>query len=202
MAEDSQARNAEAEVGPASKPSAVYPFLEGHFGIPLNELKTPFVGEVRTGSGRYVICEFEQKGERAWINVDDPQEHFIMHAAVAGDTSSAEIHTRKKDGTRHPDFFAKHFLAFALNYFESEGYPVRKFMAMWTPVKDKEWDSDNYNEYWRIRKEGEDPVEAVKSTWTGKILGKLGFTDIENIQGEEGDKIVVVFKKPGPVSPS
>lgn len=180
----------------SSKPSAVYPFLKGQFGIPLNEISTPFVGEVKTGSGRTVICEFAQRGERSWIRVEDLKDHFVMHAVVEKETASAEIHTRKKDGKRHPDFFAKHFLAFALNHFKNEGHPVRKFNAMWSPVEGDQWASDNYEDYWKFRKEGIPQAEAVRKTWTGRVLAQLGFTEIEDIKGEEGSATYVTFKKP------
>lgn len=180
---------------PVSKPSAVYPYVEGQFGIPLNDLKTPFEGEKRTGSGRYVLCEIRDEGKKSWIRVVDNKDHYIMHALVKGDTANAEIHTRKKDGKRHPDFFAKHFLAFALNYFKNQGYLIKKFRAIWSPVESDEWESDNYAEYWRLRKEGVSPIEAAKQTWSGRTFEELGFTEVEE-PVDEGRAVTVVFKKP------
>lgn|SRR3989344_5726361 len=178
-----------------SKPSAVYPYLKGHFGIPLNELKTPIQDEIITGSGRKVFCDIGEDDDIAWVRIEDNKDHYIMHINLKGDTVAGEIHTRKKNGERHPDFFAKNFLAFALNHFAQQGYSVRRFKAMWAPVESGEWGSDNYEDYQRLIQEGKTPDEAAKETWTGKVLSQLGFVEVESVQSVENFTIAL-FKKP------
>lgn len=183
----------------AHHPLPPYPFVPGKYGLNLYE-QAHFMRKQRieTGSGRRVVAEIGQKENKAWIRINDvDEEDFLMHAEVFEDTLRINVYTKKKTGEKHPDFFAKHFLVFALTHFENEAYPVRKFQASWTPVESEEWESDNYNEYRRFRREGADPADAAKKTWTGKTLGIFGFNEVETVNEEEDGEIVAIFRKPG-----
>ena len=116
-----------------------------------------------------------------------------MRAEIHGETASADIYTRKQTGERHPDFFARNFLYFALNHFKNEGYPVKRFEARWTASEGDVWRSDNFDEYWELRRNGLQPEEAAKLTWTGKTLFDLGFPEIEALK-EAGNEIIAYFK--------
>lgn len=135
-------------------------------------------------------------GNSASIRIyDEDEPAFTMQANVHGGTASANIYTRRKSGERHPDFFAKNFLAFALIHFKNEAYPVVRFEAKWILIEGEEWGSDNYQQFRRLIREGLVPEDAAKQTWTGKLLSELGFSELESIKRSD-DEIIAFFKRP------
>ena len=142
------------------------------------------------------MANMVQRGNSASIRIyDEDEPGFTMQADIHGETASANIYTRKQTGERHPDFFAKNFLAFALSYFKNEGYPAARFKTRWVLTKGEGWSSDNYLQFRRLIREGLVPEDAAKQTWTGKLLSELGFSELESIKRSD-DEIIAFFKKP------
>jgi len=177
------------------RPITTYPFVKGIFGIPLEGLTAPFHKNVKTGSGREVQCAIEEEGDKAWIEITDPKDDYIMHAVVRGDTMRMDINTRKKNGERHPDFFARRFLIFAYEYFLANGHKIDRISTFW-PLSGSKFHSVNYEQYLEILKKGVSPENAVKATWAGRLAGELGFTEVENIVKYESEGLEADFKKP------
>lgn len=182
-----------------ARPLVPYPFVRGKYGLNIIErIGTYFTkGRIETGSGRRVMGEVSNRANSAFLRIyDEDDRSFLMEAEIHGNIGSANIFTRKKTGERHPDFFARNFLIFALRHFENEGYVVDKFQARWTLTEEGEWEFDNYRQFQKLIREGVDATEAARQTWTGKILSELGFTEIESVKSSD-DEIIVFFRKPG-----
>ncbi|MBI2031578.1 MAG: hypothetical protein HYT08_03085 [Candidatus Levybacteria bacterium] len=182
----------------SNRPLVPYPFVRGKYGLNLHEKESHFrKGRIETGSGRKVMADMVQRSNTAWIRIyDEDEPAFTMQANVHGKTASADIYTRKQTGERHPDFFARNFLVFALNHFKNEGYPVVRFEAKWILTEGNEWGSDNYQEFQKLLQEGLGPEEAARLTWTGKVLSELGFSEVESIKRSD-DEVIAFFKRPG-----
>ena len=173
-----------------------YPYVKGSHGIPFDELIGPFKGKIIGGSGKEILCSIGSDEESAWIRVFDYRETgYEMKADVEGDTMEAVIYTQFRNGTRHPDFFARQFLAFALRRFALQGHEIRRFSAHWIRYGGVRG-SKNYEKYMELRKKGELSIYAAKSTWTGKALAELGFTEVEEVDEDTGERVQVYFKRP------
>ena len=183
----------------SERPLSLYPFVPGKYGLDFSELKRSFIGFIPSGSGKRVHGIFEDIGAKTAIRIDDNEdEGFALHADVNGDTLKFSLYTRKINGERHPDFFAKNFVAFALNYFEEQGHQINRIEANWTHQDDGIWPSDNLDEYFKNRREGMSKEEAARNTWSGRTYTGLGFTEIEDYyEEEEGEEVKVIFRKPG-----
>lgn len=171
-----------------------YPYVEGFCGIPFDQISAPFQGFIKGGSGREIYCEINSDDGISWFEVEDIKNGFNMRIAVSRDTAVGEIYTRNLKGERHPDFFAKKFLSYALEHFTQQGYKITVFDALWLKNK-KPWGSINYTEFKKNLKDGSQPKEAAKDTWTGRVMAELGFTEVESAYEYDGS-VFASFKKP------
>ncbi len=73
---------------------------------------------------------------------------------------------------RHPDLKAAPFVDFSLSFFAGLGLKIAKFQGVWNEG------SDNHESFIREYVLLGDRVAAAKSTWSGKIMGAHGFTQI------------------------
>lgn len=197
---DSDATNGTIE---SRHPKVLYPFVPGKYGLNLTEKKTPFKGFIESGSGKKVKGDIGESldvaVDHAWVRIFDAEENlYFMSAELNGDTVRFSVYTKKITGERHPDFRAKYFIEFSITHFKKIGRTVRRIESQWGRTYDGIWSSDTYDEYLRIRNEGNDREEAVRKTWSGKIFEELGFTEIEDVdENDEEEEARVVFKIPG-----
>lgn len=173
-----------------------YPYQEHKFGIPFKDLPLGFLGVIKGGSGRILRCHIE-KDEISVVDVAD-EDHFRLDAKTVDGTMWMLLLT-DRSGERHPDLFAGKFFEFALRYFEINGYTVSKFQARWQRWRSGHA-SNNYDQFIKNTTLGVNPATAAKNTWTGKILERLGFTEVESLEVKEDElgveKVLVLFSKP------
>lgn len=119
-----------------------------------------------------------------------------MYAEVINNTFKASVFTRKfTTGGRHPDLFARKFLIFAYEYFSANGHEINSVAMYWIASIDK-FSSVNFNQYLEAFTNGSSSEVAAKSTWAGKLAGKLGFTEVEQITIDNANGIEAIFKRP------
>lgn len=80
----------------------------------------------------------------------------------------------------HPDLFAKRIIKRAFQFFESNGLTINHYVSHW------ESSSDMYHQYFTFLENYshatyEDAENAVKNTWTGKLVQELGFNKISRL---------------------
>jgi len=163
-----------------------YPYTEGAVGINMSKILTPgFHDKVKSGSGRELNVDVTEKS----IIINDVLDNYYHLQALFNHSDSSlsfGIYTKvkakdKKDiltiKGRHPDFFAKHFITTALEYFSNIGVQIEQCKGNWPPGE------GNYRKFMKLFKSGVDPVECAKRTWTGQqfILNGFGQIARENI---------------------
>ncbi|MBI2031579.1 MAG: hypothetical protein HYT08_03090 [Candidatus Levybacteria bacterium] len=170
-----------------------YPYVKGKYGIPFKDLPVNIRSITKGGSGSLLHYDIRRDS----IEIEDEEfSGYHVSAKVVEDTFIAAVHTRRYiTGERHPDLFARRFLIFAYEYFLSNGYEINTYSSYWIPSLDK-FASTNYSQYSRMLKKGIDPEDAAKATWTGRLAGEFGFTEIESMAEDESGGLRVVFKKP------
>lgn len=160
-------------------------------GIPWDEIfdksdRGKNEGEVKGGSGRalkYAVGEYSLDGKpRVKIHVWDASNDAMRLRATTGVTTQdfkLALVTRGFNGIpglRHPDFHAGEFVGDALKFFDERwGIIPSHFIGIWLKRSSP---SDNYLQFMTSLSETEDPVIAAQNTWSGKIVGEHGYTNI------------------------
>lgn len=100
----------------------------------------------------------------AWASIDEDGRLTLPKIAI-----------RTKWNNRHNvPISAKQFLFFAIRFFEKVWKrPVEQVTAHW--LDSAIW-GDNYQKYMDARIKGSSEIDAARITWTGKVLGELGFS--------------------------
>lgn len=170
-----------------------YPYIPGHYGIPLSKLpekpSTIVAGGILSGSGRtleYVISK-DRLGIR---DIKNPKFHLF--AKVEDSALSLDLRTKDKTfwgGTfRHPDLFASSFVGYAIIHFEKNGVTPTHFIGSWQES------SDNYNLFVAEYRKSFDTVQAARATWSAKVLGRYRFLYIseEDITIKSNDEYALI----------
>jgi len=171
---------------------AKYPYVPGESGIPLDDLEISFEGDVCGGSGKQLFCLIDSD---TIVIFDKAAFKLTLSANVISEILFVGVRSRDKEtGERHPDLFAKKFIGWAVAYFENQGHLINRFMGNWTRGEGK-YSSTNFDAYQAGRKSGMNPAEAAMSTWTGKTVAELGFTEVVGLK-EGIDYVTLHFKRP------
>jgi len=163
-----------------------YPYFEEAAGIDMAKILIPgFHATVKAGSGRELAVDVRERS----IEIRDIiKPHYHLQALFDHHDSSLSfgLYTkvkRKDRGEilttrgRHPDFFAKHFITSALEFFSRNGLKIEQCRGNWVQGE------ENYREFIRLYELGYDPVDCAKKTWAGQQFMLNGFGQIsrENI---------------------
>ena len=175
----------------------IYPYVEGEYGINptlLQPTETPRI--ILSASGRPL--NFWMTDKEIYIGEVDPSI-FRMFAHVARGILTLDLKTKdiafSERPQRHPDLYAERFVNLALRHFQNCQTPVNFFRGDWKPG------TDNFNSFMEAVALGQDNVTAARNTWSGKTLGKHGFSKIsaENISKNYEDgmqaEITALFER-------
>lgn len=170
---------------------AGYPYIEGSHGIPfdkavLSRKRNDLIG----GSGRVLNCYIDPQE----ILVTDAEDVRLMLVSLLSPNGELRLglHSRLKDGSaKHPDLFAARFVDFTIRNFELLGGNIRFLVGAWEPG------SDNYRQFFDHLNSSQDRVAAARSTWTGQIAERHGFslTDESSISWNPSDTVIVRFQR-------
>ena len=176
---------------------ADYPFIEGQKGINpilLQPTKDPIT--IFSASGKPLVFRMD---ERQVYLAEEDGRNFRLDAQVTAGTLAFDLKTKitisPGQVERHQDLFAARFVNFALRHFQSFGVLINSVESVWKQ------DSVNYEDYTNAITAGQDKVTAAKNTWSGRTLGKHGFTRILfggiRINYEDGmqPEIIALFEK-------
>lgn len=170
-----------------------YPFFKGKYGIPFKDLLANTRGIVRGGSGRFLRYGIKDSS----IDIEDEEfSGYGLFAEVNRNIFKASVFTRRyMTGERHPDLFARKFLIFAYEYFIANGYDINRIATYWTASVDK-FTSINFDQYSEAFAKGFSSEDAARSTWSGRLAGEIGFTEVEQITIDKANGIEAIFKRP------
>ena len=169
-----------------------YPYIPNQRGIMFQNVEgkgaksIPLVG----GSGRKLDCVVQVGNGWGEINVEDRKLHqnYFMAADVINGRLSLNLSTRNANLVHHPDFYAACFVDLAMNNLQ----PIESVLAKWDN------DSLNHKIFTAICQRIADAELAARSTWTGKLTGKYGFTHIERVHTQKAAVAVLFTKQPNP----
>ncbi len=161
-----------------------YPFVTGEngYGVPFSQLifrakfgepEGFFIG----GSGRKLRYEIHKQSVRIF---DHYQNSYSMRADIdSSRTVNFAIYTRKLADLSvvHPDMFARKFISFSLNYFERNGFQVRRCKGDWYE------ESVRHKAYKDARAGGATAKEAALIA--GENFVRCGFSQVESVHEKE-----------------
>lgn len=154
---------------------------------------------------RYRVKEYFYSGDpRVVISVNDdliPELGLKATASeIYGDFSLA-LHTKgfgRYPNEKHPDFHARLFVEDALTIFGKRWniFPTH-FIGDWDSSTSRSLPSDNYVQFNESLKQTKDCAQAAKNTWSGGVVGSLGFNDIkpQDVRIESRRVIPIFWKK-------
>lgn len=171
----------------------IYPFVPGKAGIPIYKVRPDPNGvRVQGGSGRLLRCVLLPDYLRV-SDIDDSR--YFMFADLTSGHQQIRLDLRtvieNPNLVRHPDFFARRFIEFALDHFIKHGFNPTNFVGKWSP------NSVNYRQFFELLGAFHDRVAAAKDTWSGRVMGNQGFSEVNDsdIYIDPGKRIEVVFQK-------
>jgi len=150
-----------------------YPFIPGERGFPLEALlqsgwSTPITTE---SNNRLYMYQAERK-----IAIHDLGYCYRLMAEVDPNTDILQLNVQtlnpKVSDKRHPDLYASKFVEVAVDYFRSQGIHIKHFLGEW-----KEGGVNYFQFFENLKKTG-DPIPSARQTWTGHVIGRVGFTKI------------------------
>lgn len=107
-------------------------------------------------------------------SADMPDFHLkALQGAFWIKTQEEKAKERFPPDGKHPDFRAAAFIKFSLAFYEACGYRTDSLTGEWFPS------SANYKMFEENYLKTDDPQEAAKNTWTGRIYSQLGFDSIQ-----------------------
>lgn len=186
--------------------ASIYPYIPGKNGIDfasiISQSQNPdnSNGSMKCtgGSGRSLQIELESRDikgivydlvvVREGVKPELGKRILEAHYNIEKKTLGFNLKTKTKHlRRRHPDFFAGKFIEFAIKYFEQiRGHNIENVKGDWRMSSDNfkaffmTYDKDGKDRKY-FQKDYQVAIDAAKSTWTGRILSNLGFTEIDDV---------------------
>ena len=145
------------------------------------------------------------------VVIKDPHDKGVFFSAGVYDgVFAVDVQNMPTSGTRHPDIYPAKLIEHSLGYFESQGHEVVVFEATWAETSRRDL-SRNWAEFNDAISQSVGPVTddikkaAAVETWTGRLVQRLGFTEVDSVDTElqetpEGDlkasNVYIRFSKP------
>lgn len=169
-----------------------YPNIPGKGGIDFTLI--PRDGRPRFvtgGSGDRLVVQLGRTLIRVETEKGSLEGPHLEAKAYSNNGIHMNLWTKLEQGEnspKHPDMFAREFVAFALSYFEEVGLLITRFHALWNPI------SDNYALYRKHLALKMSRKDAAMNTWTGTTLSSHGFYVQKNSDiKDEGIGLVSVY---------
>lgn len=156
---------------------AIYPYVPGEYGIPIDEFRADKVEDYKItgGSGSMISVRRTRRSLEFADEIESLEDlQLLLRARVdLHGQLKLNLYTREPSGEKHPDFFARAFVGMVMDrVFKNR---VLSAQAVWVDGY-----SDNFDIYRDLEKKGLSSVVAANNTWTGDILGSHGFRVTKN----------------------